>query len=84
MIKIFGCFVSPQIRVCGIDLNVLSYRKKEAITDYLADHACDQYDDGAMEIVFLQEAGILNRTGIYVKGIDGSEVETRIKEASLV
>lgn len=84
LIKIFGCFVSPQIRVCGIDLNVLSYRKKEAITDYLADHACDQYDDGAMEIVFLQEAGILNRTGIYVKGIDGSEVETRIKEASLV
>ena len=50
---------------------------------FRSDHACDQYDPGAMEVVFLQEAGILNRTGIYVNNIDGSEVETRIKEASM-
>lgn len=83
IIKIFGCFVSKSKKVCGIDLNILNYKKKESLIEYLSEHACDENDPGAMEIVFLQESNILNRTGIYVNNIDGSQVETRIKEMSL-
>ena len=80
LIKIFGCFVSRVKGVCGIDLNVLGYKKKEAIVEFLSEHVCDKDASGAMEIVFLQEAGILNRTGVFVNNIDGSQIEARIKE----
>lgn len=83
IIKIFGCFVSKAKKVCGIDLNILNYKQKENIIEYLSEHACKQDDPGAMEIIFLQEANILNRTGIYVNNIEGSQVETRIKEMSI-
>lgn len=83
LIKIFGCFVSKSKRICGIDLNILNYKKKDDLVEFLADHACDESDPGAMEIVFLQEANILNRTGVYVNNIDGSDVEARIKAMSI-
>lgn len=81
LIKIFGCFVSQSKGVCGINLNILNYKKKELIIDFLADHACNKDDQGAMELVFLQESNILNRTGFYVNNISGSDVEARIKES---
>lgn len=81
LIRIFGCFVSQSKGVCGINLNILNYKKKELIIDFLADHACDKDDPGAMELVFLQESNILNRTGFYVNNISGSDVEARIKES---
>ena len=84
LIKTFGCFVSKSMRTCGIDLNVIGYKEKENIVEFLAKHACDMDDPDGLEIVFLQEANILNRTGIYVKNISGSDIETRIKEASKV
>lgn len=80
LIRIFGCFVSPAKRICGINLNILNYKKKENLIEFLSEHACDEDAPGAMEIVFLQEANILNRTGIYVNNIEGSEVEARIAE----
>ena len=82
LIRIFGLFVNPSMKICGINLNVLNYKKKENLIEFLADHSCEETDAGAMEVVFLQEANILNRTGIYVNNIDGSEVETRIAEMS--
>lgn len=82
LIKTFGLFVSPSHKVCGIDLNVLDYKKKEALIEFLSNHACSEEAEGAMEVVFMQEANILNRTGIYVNNIKGSELETRIKAMS--
>lgn len=79
LIATFGCFVSKSMRVCGIDSRPLNYKKKDALIDYLYEHICEETDPGAMEIVFLQDANVLNRTGVYVNNIDGSEVETRIK-----
>lgn len=35
-----------------------------------------------MEIMFLQNCNILKRTGVYVKDIDGSEVEKRLRLSS--
>lgn len=83
LIKIFGCFVSKSKRICGINLNVLGYKKKESLIEFLSTHHCEVDAPGAMEIVFLQEAGILNRTGVHVNNIEGSEIERRIKEMSI-
>ena len=83
LIKTFGLFVSPMYKICGVDLNVLNYKKKEALIEFLSNHSCDSSDEGAMEIVFLQEANILNRTGIYVNNISGSDLETRIKSTEV-
>lgn len=82
LILTFGNFVSKTRKVCGIDMRNISETKTDAIIDYLYEHVCDENDDGAMEIMFLQNCNILSRTGVFVKGIDGSEVEKRLKLAS--
>lgn len=82
LILTFGNFVSKTRKVCGIDMRNISETKTDAIIDYLYEHVCDENDDGAMEIMFLQNCNILSRTGVFVKGIDGSEVEKRIRLAS--
>lgn len=82
LILTFGNFVSKTRKVCGIDMRNISDTKTDAIIDYLYEHVCDENDDGAMEIMFLQNCNILSRTGVFVKGIDGSEVEKRLKLAS--
>ena len=61
LIKTFGLFVSPSHKVCGIDLNVLDYKKKEALIEFLSNHACSEEAEGAMEVVFMQEANILTK-----------------------
>ena len=82
LILTFGNFVSKTRKVCGIDMRNISETKTDAIIDYLYEHVCDENDDGAMEIMFLQNCNILSRTGVFVKGIDGSEVEKRLRLAS--
>ena len=37
---------------------------------------------GSMQVVFLKDGNVLNNTGIWVKGIEGSELETRLKVAN--
>ena len=79
LISIFGYVVSKKLRICGIDTRVLGSKKKEALIDFLYKHICDAEEEGSMQIVFLHASGILNETGIYIKGVEGSDVETRIK-----
>ncbi len=81
IIKTFGSVVAPHLKVCGIDTRKLNYKTKDAITDFLMDHLCESTDNGAMQIVFLNESNVLNNTGLWVKGIDGSEVEKRLRES---
>jgi hypothetical protein len=80
LINIFNYFVSQSKKICGINTNRMGYKQKEAMIDFLYKHVCEPDDPGAMEIVFLQEANILNHTGVYVNNISGSDIETRIKE----
>lgn len=79
LIKVFGSFVSPERKICGINTLEMGYKKKDELVDFLCDHICEPETTGAMEVIFLQEGNILNRTGLYVSGITGSEVDTRIK-----
>lgn len=80
LIKIFGIFVSKTKKVCGIDINKLNIAKKDALIEYLSNHVCESDAPGAMEVMFLQQSNILNRTGIFVNNIEGSQVEARLKE----
>lgn len=80
IIKQFNLFVSKSQKVCGVNLGVFNYKQKEDIITFLSDHVCDENAPGAMEIVFLQEANILNRTGVFVNNIDGSAMEARMRK----
>lgn len=82
LIQTFGNFVSKSKRICGIDIRTISKAKLETLIDYLYKHVCEEDELGAMEIMFLQNCNILKRTGVYVKDIDGSEVEKRLRLAS--
>lgn len=78
LIAIFHFFISPDMGVCCFDSMNLSYQKKDELVDMLYNHICDQDDEGAMEIIFLQPGNILNRTGLFVKNINSDEVEKKI------
>lgn len=80
LISTFGMFVNKKMHVCGIDSRNLHYKQRDALCDFLYDHVCDPNNSqDYLEVVFLMEGRILNHTGVYVSGIDGSEVETRLK-----
>lgn len=82
LIRIFGFMVSKSLRVCGVDLRKLHYKQLDNLVDFLTEHACDEQDEGSMQVVFLKDGNVLNNTGIWVKGIEGSELETRLKVAN--
>lgn len=79
IIRIFGAFTSVSKGICGIDTSKLGYKKKEEMIEFLAQHVCEQDDPGAMEVVFLQESNVLNRTGIYVRNIKEADLADQVK-----
>lgn len=79
IIKQFNLLVAKNQKICGVNLNAFNYKQKEEIVEFLSEHSCEEGDEGAMEVVFLQEANILNRTGVYVNNIDSSALEARMR-----
>lgn len=80
LIKEFGLIVSKERKVCGIDTRILPYKKKDELVEYLNEHlASDEYEDGAMQVVFLQESNVIFNTNVWVKNIDGSAMSTKLK-----
>lgn len=77
-IATFGLALSKNHRICGIDLRNMNYKKKEELIEFLCNYYCEPEDEGAMQIVFLQDANVLNRTGIYVKGISQDAIEETV------
>lgn len=84
VISQFGLLVSQEKKICGIDLNVLPMNKKDELFQFLEDNACEDTNEGAMEVIFLMSNNILKRTGVYVKGINGSSVATKFKINPLI
>ena len=78
IIKEFGLMVSKERRVCGIDTTRLHYKKKEELINFIAERESEPEDADAVEVVFLQESNILFRTGVWVSGVDGSELSARL------
>lgn len=67
MINVFGACILVQQRICGISTKNMYYKKKDALIDYLMQYMCDPEDPDGLQIVFLNDANVLNYTGVYVK-----------------
>lgn len=80
LIAQFHYFVSVDMGVCCIDSLNLPYGKKDELVDFLFEHLCDREDEGAMEIIFLQDGNILNRTGVFVNNLYSSDVESQLNK----
>lgn len=78
LISTFKIYVIKD-KVVGIDTKDMYYKTKDAVVDYLSAHVCDDDDPNGMEIVFLTDANVLNRTGIKVKNLNIRELELRYK-----
>ena len=78
MIKEFGLVVSRSRKVCGIDITILPLKQKDNLADFLAEHEADENEDGAMQVVFLQESNVLFNTGVYVKGFNGEQLAKKL------
>ena len=79
MIEVFGTCILAQQRICGINTKGMHFRKKDAIIEYLLNYICEKEDEGALEIVFLNDSNILKYTGIFVRNIKASEFEAKYK-----
>ena len=82
MINIFGACILAQQRICGISTKNMYYKKKDALVDYLLQYLCDESDPDGLQIVFLNDANVLNYTGIYVKNLDNDKLEKAYKNAN--
>lgn len=78
LIREFGLLVSKELKVCGIDVNIMPYKKKDSLIEYLAEHQTDPDTEGAMEVVFLRENNTIFKTGIYVSNIAGSAISAKL------
>ena len=78
IIKQFGLIVSKEKRVCGIDVTIMPYKMKDALVDYIDEHVCDKDDEDAVQVIFLRENNVLFNTGVWVKGISGSVMSTKL------
>lgn len=79
LIATFGVCLLKNQRVCGIDTRNIYYKVKDAVVDYLTAHVCDWEDPDGLEVSFLTDANVLNRTGIKVKNVKAVEIEKRLK-----
>lgn len=79
LIATFGACILPGQHICGLDVRNIYFKKLDALIDFLTGYLCDPDDEGALQIVFLNNANILKYTGQYVKGIRASEFETEYK-----
>ena len=77
-IKTFGTCILADQKMFGVDTRHASNRKINAICEYLNNKQCLQEDFGALQVVFLTPANILERTGVYVKNIDPDELNKMI------
>ena len=82
MINVFGACILVQQKICGISTKNMYYKRKDALIDYLMQYVCDENDPGALQIVFLNDANVLNYTGVYVKNLDNEKLEQAYKNAN--
>lgn len=80
LIDVFGACILNRQRICGIDMRGTSAKAKDNMSEYLCRYLCEPTDDGALQVIFLVEGNILNKTGVYVRGISGSEIEAQYKK----
>ena len=75
IIKTFGVAIIRNKKLIGLNTVDLNYYRKNNVIDYLSQFICDGDDPDALEIVFLKTGGLLENTGVYVKGIDDNKLD---------
>lgn len=70
MIKEFGLVASKERKALGLDINIIPYKIKDSLMEYIAKYQADPDTEGAMEVVFLKTNNILFNTGVYVANLD--------------
>lgn len=78
----FGTCVIKHKRICGIDVRNLSKRRLAVVCDYLEEHVSSEEDTESLQVIFLKNGNVTKNTGIYVKGLNASELETKFKLGS--
>lgn len=78
VIRQFGLIVSQEKRVCGIDVTIMPYKMKDELVEYIDEHVCDATDEDSVQVVFLRENNVIFNTGVWVKGISGSVMSTKL------
>lgn len=82
LVRTFGCVALPGKHIIGFDVRGMGWRNRDALVDWIEPYAYDTDEegfDGGMEIAFYKDGDILNKTGIYVKGITPDEAEKQYK-----
>lgn len=80
IISVFGCCLLENQRVCGIDLRGMSNKGRNSMIDALCEYVCEPTDSKGLQLVFLKDGNILDKTGVYVSGINGSTAEAEYKK----
>lgn len=80
IISVFGCCLLENQRVCGIDLRGMSNKGRNSMIDALCEYVCEPTDSKGLQLVFLKDGNILDKTGVYVSGINGSKAEAEYKK----
>ena len=78
LVKTFGCVVLPKKKLIGFDVRGMQWRNLDALVTWIEQYTYDdstEGTDGGMEIAFFKDGNILNKTGIYVRGLDREEAE---------
>jgi len=80
IISVFGCCLLENQRVCGIDLRGMSNKGRNSMIDAICEYVCEPTDSKGLQLVFLKDGNILDKTGVYVSGINGSTAEAEYKK----
>ena len=82
LISAFGICLLRNKKVCGLDVRGISKRDNDKLAGYLAGKVCGADDDNGLQVIFLKEGNIINKTGVYVRNVAPMELRRYIKGAS--
>lgn len=82
LISAFGICLLRNKKVCGLDVRGISKRDNDKLAGYLAGKVCGADDDSGLQVIFLKEGNIINKTGVYVRNVTPMELRRYIKGAS--
>lgn len=75
IIEMFGLIVSRERKLCGVDVRRLKQNQLESLAQLFESKACEPNEDGAMEVVLMRQNRLMLRPGLWVKNINGSDIE---------
>lgn len=82
LISAFKICILRKKKVCGLDVRGITRIDNDKLANYLSSKVCDKNTKDSLQVVFLKDGNIINRTGVYVKDVSSIELRRYIKGAS--